>query len=139
MLNLFLQTGIFPNELQVTRVTPLFKDGENGEFENCRPISVQHITKPPTTTTDPPTGPLYIYIYIYIYICIYFQLYMFSIFREIYFQLGIYWNLLLFDMYLPGSTHFINLNFLILLGFFVVDVNQFFLTIENIDFKRRIK
>ena len=61
--------------------------------------------------------------YIYIYICIYFQLYIFSIFREIYFQLGIYWNLLLFDMYLPGSTHFINLNFLILLGFFVVDVN----------------
>ena len=30
---------------------------------------------------------------------------------------------LLFDMYLPASTHFINLFFFILLGFFVADVN----------------
>ena len=32
-------------------------------------------------------------------------------------QLRIYWDLLLFDMYLPAPTHFINLNFFILLGF----------------------
>ena len=45
--------------------------------------------------------------------------------REIHVKLGIYWHLLLFDTYLPASTHFINLNFFILLGFFVVDINQF--------------
>ena len=32
-------------------------------------------------------------------------------------NLGIYWYLLLFEMYLPASTHFMNLNFFILLGF----------------------
>ena len=32
-------------------------------------------------------------------------------------NLGIYWYLLLFDMYLPASTHFMNLSFFILLGF----------------------
>ena len=37
--------------------------------------------------------------------------------REIHVQLRIYWCLLLFDMYLLAPIHFINLNFLILLGF----------------------
>ena len=36
---------------------------------------------------------------------------------------GIYWFLLLFEMYLLASTHFINFSFFILLGFFVVYVN----------------
>ena len=43
--------------------------------------------------------------------------------REIHVQLEIYWYLLLFDMYLPAPTHFINLNFFVLLAFFVIDVN----------------
>ena len=51
---------------------------------------------------------IYIYIYIYIYV---------SPSRGIHVQLGIYWYLLIFEMYLPASTHFINLNFFILLGF----------------------
>ena len=38
--------------------------------------------------------------------------------RKIHVQLGIYWQLLLFDMYLPASTHFINLNFFISLDLF---------------------
>ena len=42
--------------------------------------------------------------------------------REIHVHLGIYWYLLPFDMYLPAATHFTNLIFFILLGFFVDDV-----------------
>ena len=49
-----------------------------------------------------------VYIYMYLYV---------SPSREIHVQLGIYCYLLLFDIYLPAPTHFINLNFFILLGF----------------------
>ena len=63
---------------------------------------------------------MYIYIYIYIYIFIYSY---FSPSSEIHVQLRICWYLLLFDMSLPATTHFIKFNFFILLGFFVVDVN----------------
>ena len=52
------------------------------------------------------------YIYIYVWPC-----------RKIHVQLGIYWCLLLFDMCLPASTHFINLNFFILLGFFFLNID----------------
>ena len=58
---------------------------------------------------------VYIYIYIYIYIRLYLQGDTCSIGNILVFGL--------FDMYLPASTHFINLNFFILLGFFVVDIN----------------
>ena len=40
IFNLSLQTDIFPDKLKITRVTPLFKGGENNESENYRPISV---------------------------------------------------------------------------------------------------
>ena len=40
ILNLSLQTGIFPAKLKIARVTPLFKGGENYKLGNCRPISV---------------------------------------------------------------------------------------------------
>ena len=63
-------------------------------------------------------------VYMYVYIYIYFLYVLPS--REMHFQLEICWYLLLFGMYLPARTHFINFNFLILLGFFVVDVNYFF-------------
>ena len=72
---------------------------------------------------------MYMYVYIciyikYIYVCIYTYIYLYVWpSREIHVQLGICWYLLLFDMYLPAPTHFINFNFFILLGFFVVDVN----------------
>ena len=40
IFNLPLQTGIFPDKLKIARVTPLFKEGENYELGNYRPISV---------------------------------------------------------------------------------------------------
>ena len=63
---------------------------------------------------------MYVYVYIYIYVALYLYV---SPSREMHVQLGICWYLLLFDMYLQAPTHFINFNFFILLGFFVVDVN----------------
>ena len=60
------------------------------------------------------------YVYnIYMCVCVYIYIYLYvSPSREIHVQLGICWYLLLFDMYLPAPTHFINFNFFILLGFF---------------------
>ena len=68
---------------------------------------------------------MYVCVCVYIiHICVYIYVYLYvSPSREIHVQLGICWYLLLFDMYLPAPTHFINFNFFILLGFFVVDVN----------------
>ena len=40
IFNLPLQTSIFPDKLKIARVTPLFKEGENYELGNYRPISV---------------------------------------------------------------------------------------------------
>ena len=40
ILNLSLQTGIFPDKLKIAGVTSLFKGGENYELGNYRPISV---------------------------------------------------------------------------------------------------
>ena len=40
IFNLSIQTGIFPNELKIASVTPIFKGGENWKLGNCRPISV---------------------------------------------------------------------------------------------------
>ena len=40
IFNLSLQTGIFPDKLKITRVTPLLKGGENYKLGNYRPISV---------------------------------------------------------------------------------------------------
>ena len=40
IFNLSLQTGIFPDKPKIARVTPLFKEGENYELGNYRPISV---------------------------------------------------------------------------------------------------
>ena len=38
--NLSIQTGIFPDELKIASVTPIFKGGENWNLGNYRPISV---------------------------------------------------------------------------------------------------
>ena len=46
--------------------------------------------------------------------------------REIHVQLEIYWYLLLFDMHLPASTHFINVIFSMLLGFLLSMSISFF-------------
>ena len=42
VFNISLQTGIFPDKLKISRVTPLFKGGANCELGNYRPISVYH-------------------------------------------------------------------------------------------------
>jgi hypothetical protein len=38
--NLSINTGIFPDELKHTKVTPIYKSGENTDCGNYRPISV---------------------------------------------------------------------------------------------------
>ena len=40
MFNLSLATRIFPDDLEIARVTPIFKVGDEKELENYRPISV---------------------------------------------------------------------------------------------------
>ena len=40
MFNLSVQTGIFPDELKIASVTPIFKGGENWNLGNYRLISV---------------------------------------------------------------------------------------------------
>ena len=40
IMNLSLETGIFPTELQIAKVIPLFKSGESTNFSNYRPVSV---------------------------------------------------------------------------------------------------
>ena len=40
IVNLSLMTGIFPTELKIARVTPLFKSADSTLFSNYRPVSV---------------------------------------------------------------------------------------------------
>ena len=40
VFNLSLSRGIFPDKLKITRVTPIYKSGDNCELVNYRPISV---------------------------------------------------------------------------------------------------
>ena len=40
IMNLSLETGIFPAELKIARVIPIFKAGESSIFSNYRPVSV---------------------------------------------------------------------------------------------------
>ena len=40
VFNLILDTGIFPEDLKLTRVTPIHKEGDTSERGNYRPISV---------------------------------------------------------------------------------------------------
>ena len=40
IFNLSIQTGIFPDELKIASVTPIFRRGENWNLGNYRPISV---------------------------------------------------------------------------------------------------
>ena len=38
--NQYMDQGIFPNELKIGKVTPVFKKGDKQKFENYRPISI---------------------------------------------------------------------------------------------------
>ena len=40
IFNLSIQTGIFPDELNIASITPIFKGGENWNLGNYRPIFV---------------------------------------------------------------------------------------------------
>ena len=40
LINQTLSTGIFPNELKISRVRPLFKNGNTSNINNYRPISI---------------------------------------------------------------------------------------------------
>ena len=40
ILDISIKNGIFPNELKIARVIPLFKSGDNMLFSNYRPVSV---------------------------------------------------------------------------------------------------
>lgn len=40
IFNSSLATGIFPDDLQIARVTPIFKDGDDRELGNYRLIAV---------------------------------------------------------------------------------------------------
>ena len=40
LFNLSFEKGIFPNDLKIAKVTPIFKAGNNTELSNYRPIFV---------------------------------------------------------------------------------------------------
>ena len=40
IMNISLLNGVFPSELKMARVIPLFKSGEPNNFSNYRPVSV---------------------------------------------------------------------------------------------------
>ena len=40
LINQTLSTGIFPNELKISRARPLFKNGDTSNINNYRPISI---------------------------------------------------------------------------------------------------
>ena len=40
IMNMSLLKGVFPSELKIARVIPLFKSGESNKFSNYRPVSV---------------------------------------------------------------------------------------------------
>ena len=40
IFNTSLQKGIFPDAMKIARVIPLFKNGDNKEFTNYRPVSL---------------------------------------------------------------------------------------------------
>ena len=40
IINLPLKTGMFPNELKMARITPVYKSGAKDSFDNYRPISI---------------------------------------------------------------------------------------------------
>ena len=43
IFNLSIQTGIFPDELKIASVTPIFKGGENWNLGNYIPIAFCHV------------------------------------------------------------------------------------------------
>ena len=49
--NLSFQTGVFPRELNIANVVPIFKSGDEMVFTNYRPVSVLPISSKNTGTT----------------------------------------------------------------------------------------
>ena len=43
IFNLSLQQGVFPSQLKIAKVIPLFKDGDKSLVNNYRPVSVLHL------------------------------------------------------------------------------------------------
>ena len=40
LFQLSLENGVFPDDLKIAKVTPIYKAGDNGDISNYRPISV---------------------------------------------------------------------------------------------------
>jgi hypothetical protein len=40
IINLSLSQGIFPDQMKISRITPLYKSGDKSQFCNYRPISI---------------------------------------------------------------------------------------------------
>ena len=38
--NLSFQSGVFPDEMKIAKIVPLFKSGNRQEFSNYRPVSI---------------------------------------------------------------------------------------------------
>ena len=65
---------------------------------------------------------MYMYICVCVYMCVYIYVYIYT--SRLAGRYMFNWEYVgIFDMYLPAPTHFINFNFFILLGFFVINVN----------------
>ena len=46
LVNDCLENGVFPGELKLADVSPVFKKGESLDQENCRPVSIiSHISE----------------------------------------------------------------------------------------------
>ena len=38
--NLSFSTGVFPNDLKIVKIVPIFKSGDDSSFTNYRPVSL---------------------------------------------------------------------------------------------------
>ena len=45
LLNLFITQGVFPDELKIAKVIPIFKSGDSAQIGNYRPVSIAFFFK----------------------------------------------------------------------------------------------